>query len=458
MTNAIVQVNVSQTIAATPSKLQRTGAMISLGATTLTPGTYGLLTQKADLTGILVAPQTISSITWTSSVVTVTTAVPHGYPVGSQISLTIAGAAPTGYNGTFLATIASTTTFTYPLVSNPGTMTTPGTVVVANVTQLSAMVNTFYAQPGQIGVYVLELGVLSGANANTALDTWITNNQSMFYSYLVAREMAQDGSYPTFLSSYNAPTKKVYFFSTVTLSTYASITSSGLNKCAPCLIEAPGIPSSEFSMAAPFWVTLNANPSSTNRVPPLCFSFLFGVTPYPVSTTLAATLKAANVWIVSSGAEGGISDLILLWGNMPDGNPWNYWYSADWTQINLDLNISNTIINGSNTTINPLYYNQDGINRLQASAAQTMQQAISYGLALGQLVQTELDPQTFADNINAGLYGGQVVVNAVPFATWNKANPSTYSEGIYGGLAALYTPLRGFEQILFNLNVSNLAA
>jgi hypothetical protein len=150
--------------------------------------------------------------------------------------------------------------------------------------------------------------------------------------------------------------------------------------------------------------------------------------------------------------------VILVWGNMPDGNPWNYWYSADWSQINLDLNISNTIINGSNTTINPLYYNQDGINRLQQSAVSTMQQAISYGLALGQLVQTELDPDTFAANLSAGLYAGQVVVNAVPFAIWNKANPSTYSEGIYGGMAAVYTPARGFEQILFNLNISNLAA
>jgi hypothetical protein len=50
-----------------------------------------------------------------------------------------------------------------------------------------------------------------------------------------------------------------------------------------------------------------------------------------------------------------------------------------------------------------------------------------------------------------------VVVNAVPFTTWVGSNPSTYAEGIYGGLTCLYTPARGFEQILFNLNVSDLA-
>lgn len=457
MTNAIVQVNVSQTIAPTPNKLQRTGAMISLGATTLTPGTYGLLTQQSSLTSLLVAPQAISTIVWASSVVTVTTAVAHGYPVGSVISLTIAGAAPAGYNGTFQATITSTTQFTYALVSNPGTATTTGTVVVGNVTQLSAMVNTFYSQPGSLSVYVLELGVLTGANANTALGAYITANPNFFYSFLVTREMSQDAGYPTFVSAYNATTAKVYFYSTVTLSTYAALTASGLNKCAPCLIEAPGIPSTEFTMAAAWWVTLNANPSSSNKVPPLCFSYLVNVTPYPITGPLASTFIASNVWYVSTGAEGGISNLILVWGNMPDGNPWNYWYSADWSQINLDLNISNTIINGSNTTINPLYYDQNGIDRLQASAAKTLQQAISYGLALGQLVQVTLDPGTFAQNVSAGLYVGQVVINAVPFATWNAANPSTYAEGIYGGMAALYSPARGFEQILFNLNVSNFA-
>jgi hypothetical protein len=63
MSNAIVQVNVSQTLAAAPNQLQRTGAMISQGGTTLTAGTYGLLTQTADLTPLLPAAQTNISVT-----------------------------------------------------------------------------------------------------------------------------------------------------------------------------------------------------------------------------------------------------------------------------------------------------------------------------------------------------------------------------------------------------------
>lgn len=459
MTNQIVTVNVSQTIAPKPNQLQRTGAFISQGGTTLTPGTYSLLTQESDLTPLLVTPQTIITLTWLSSVVTVTTAVAHGYPVGSVIPLTIAGAAPAGYNGTFNATITTTTQFTYPLVSNPGSETAAGTVISAFAAQLSAMANTFYAQPGQLGVYVLELGPGTAAAGVAALDAYITANPGFFYSYLIPRGWDAETTYPQMLLDYNAPTAKVYFFTTVTLSTYANITGTGLNKCAPCMIESvsPAIGAGEFSMAAMFWATLNANPSSSNKVPPLCFTFLVGVTAGTWTGPQLTAFKTNNVNFVNTGAEGGISNTILQWGHTPDGNPWNYWYSTDWSQINLDLEISNTIINGSNTNINPLYYDQNGVNRLQASAVDTMQEAVSFGLALGQLVQTQLDPVEFNNNVSAGLYLGQVVVNAVPFAIWVDQNPNTFAQGVYGGLSALYTPARGFEQIIFQLNVSNFA-
>jgi hypothetical protein len=459
MTNAIVQVNVSQTIAPAPNTLQRTGAMISQGGTNTTTGTYTLLTQDSSITPILAPPQTLSTLVWASSVVTATTAVAHGYPVGVQIQLTIAGANPAGYNGTFLATITSSTQFTYPLVSNPGTQVSAGTVVNAFTTQLGAMVDTFFAQNGNISCYVLELGTGTSTTGIAALQAYIVANPGFFYSYLIPRGWDADSTYPAFLAQYNAANALVYFYTTVTLSTYANIVSTGLNKCAPCLIEStnPAIPSTEFSMASVWWTTLNANPSSSNKVPPLCFTYLVDVTAGTWTGAQLTAFKTNNVMFVATGAEGGISNTIVQWGNMPDGNPWNYWYSADWSQINLNLNISNTIINGSNNTINPLYYDQDGVNRLEASAVQTMQQAISYGLAVGQLIQTELDPVTFANNVSANLYLGNVVVNAVPFATWVAQNPSTYAEGIYGGLSALYTPARGFEQILFNLNVSDLA-
>jgi len=455
MTNQIVTVNVSQTIAPTPSKLQRTGAFISQGGTNLAANAKTLLTQLSDLTPILATGQALASLAWSGGTVTGTTSTAHGYPNGQTISLTIAGATPSGYNGTYNCTITGTTTFTYALVGNPGAETVPGTVVSANAAQLTAMATTFFAQPGQVSVYVLELGPGDAAHGVTALQAYITANPGVIYSYLIPRGWDAESTYPAFLHNYNSTTAKTYFYTTVTLASYSNITN--LDKCAPMLIEAPGIPSTEFTMAAMFWTTLNANPSSANKVPPLSYSYLVGVTAYPITNSVATTLKAANVNYVTTGAEGGISNTILVWGNMPDGRPWNYWYSTDWSQINLELDLANEIINGSNTSINPLYYNPDGVNRLQARAVKTMTNAVSYGLALGQVIQTQLDPDTFAANVSAGVYAGQVVVNAVPFSTYVAQNPSAYSQGEYDGLAAVYTPARGFAQIIFNLNVTDFA-
>jgi hypothetical protein len=221
-----------------------------------------------------------------------------------------------------------------------------------------------------------------------------------------------------------------------------------------------GASPTEFTMAAPFYVALNYNPGPTNKVPPYAFSFLFGVTPFPTfgNSALIQSLKVGNVNYVGTGAEGGISDLILLWGHTMDGRPFNYWYSVDWMQINIDEAISNAIINGSNTTINPLYYNQDGINRLEDVAANVGASAVSFGLAIGRIIQVGLDPTTFNNNLTNGLYTGNVVVNAVPFATYLRAKPGDYKIGEYDGLTMVYTPARGFEHIVFNIVVTDFVA
>jgi subtilase family serine protease len=68
----------------------------------------------------------ISSMTWASGTVTVTSASPHQLAVGAQVTVIISGVTPNGYNGTFLATITGASTFTYPLSASPGTVTVQG--------------------------------------------------------------------------------------------------------------------------------------------------------------------------------------------------------------------------------------------------------------------------------------------------------------------------------------------
>lgn len=71
----------------------------------------------------------ISGATWSSGtgLVTVTTAAAHGLANGA--SVTIVGATPIAYNGTFTATVTGSNTFTIPLASNPGAYVSGGDIV-----------------------------------------------------------------------------------------------------------------------------------------------------------------------------------------------------------------------------------------------------------------------------------------------------------------------------------------
>lgn len=62
---------------------------------------------------------------WASGVVTVTTADAHGFVTGAYVNMS--GFTPDGYNGTYLVTVTSPTTFTYDLASDPGAQTVAGT-------------------------------------------------------------------------------------------------------------------------------------------------------------------------------------------------------------------------------------------------------------------------------------------------------------------------------------------
>lgn len=445
----IVQLNVSQTIAPAPDTLQQTGAIISVGGTSTAANTSTLLTQAADLTPILAAAVVITTITWSGSVATVTTTSTHGYTTGDLI--TIAGMTPTGYNGTFAITVTSSTTFTYALVSNPGSQTVAGVATDADVAELVAQVTTFFAQGSNVSVYVLELGHGTAVTGVAALAAYITAHPGAYYAYWVPRLWDAESTFVTLVNLYTSNTAKLYFFVTATLSTYASF----LGKSVYMMIEAPTIPATEFTLAGDFYWVLSQKPSSTNKVPPVCFGYRIGVTAYPITNAQKTTFKVANLNYITTGAEGGISNKMVVWGHTADGRPLNYWYSVDWVQINLNLNLSNEIINGSNTSLAPLYYDQNGINRLQNRSLSVMNQAVQNGLALGKVISTKYTQAEFISRLNNGEFAGNIVINAVPFGPYSAANPTHFALGEYDGLSAVYTPSRGFETIIFNLNVTD---
>lgn len=456
MTNQIVTTNVTQTVAPAPSTLQRTGAIVTQGGTSTAANTLSLLTQASDLTPLLPAALALSSASWAGGTVTMATTNPHGFPSGQTISLTIAGMTPAAYNGTYDCTITSTTEFTYALASDPGSATVEGTVTPAAVAELANAVTTFFAQGSSVSVYVLEMGVGDAAHGVTALTSFLTANPGVIYSFLVPKSWDGEATFKTLMADYESTTAKTYFFTTTTVGTYSGY--SSLLKGTYLFVESPDADPTEFGAAAHWWKTLSYNPSSANQVAPLAFSYIYSVTPYPTfgnSSTLAA-LKTSNVNYVGTGAEGGISTAIIFWGHLKDGNPWNYWYSVDWTQINVELALANEVINGSNNPAAPLYYDQAGINRLQARAVKTMQQAVSYGLALGNVIATQMTAAEFTAAYERGDFAGNIAVNAVPFQSYADLNPSDYAIGKYAGVSIVYAPARGFEQIIVNINATQV--
>jgi len=459
--NRIVQLNVSETVAPVPSKLQQTAAVVSMGGTTIATGTVQFIAAPGDLATYLVPAYDISSLTWTTGVATLTTTNPHGIPVGQTTKIQVSGMTPAGYNGTFTATSATTTELNYGLATNPGTATVFGTVLTGPQIYLTANDDTWWAQ-GNIGTgyYVFEAGSATTATVTTNLQTYLVANPQTIYNWTFLPGMDADQTdLPAFLLLHNTLNALIKFYLPVSLSTYTYWATQNTLKNTFAMIQSPSAsPLTELDVTS--WVEYITAfvPTPTNRLPPSSYTFLNGVTAYsPLPASLITAFTAGNINFVATGAEGGITNTILVQGKNLDGTPANVAYSIDWVQIESNQAISNTVINGSNNPLSPLYYNQNGIDRLQQTVVQVGNTAIASGLALGQVIQVELDPTTFATNVGLGVYAGNFVVNAVPFAIYTALNPSDYANGIYGGLQVAYTPQYGFETIVFNLNVSEFA-
>ena len=97
--------------------------------------------------------QTISSITHVTTTATLTTAIPHGLITGNKV--TISGASPSAYNGTFTITKTGASTFTYVMASDPG------------------------ADAGTVGSYTV-LYAITGVNSNTFIQVNLFKNMLFF--------------------------------------------------------------------------------------------------------------------------------------------------------------------------------------------------------------------------------------------------------------------------------------
>ena len=105
--------------------------------------------------------QTISSITNSTTTATLTTAANHNLTTGAFV--TVSGATPSAYNGTFSITVTGDTTFTYTMLTDPaGSATVVGSYLVGVW--------------GQIG---------GGATGNGGDQVFVENSQTITASYAI---------------------------------------------------------------------------------------------------------------------------------------------------------------------------------------------------------------------------------------------------------------------------------
>lgn len=466
--NPIVTVDVSLDLAPLTNNFQQTGCMISVGGTTVPVGTTAQVSTYAEGLALIIPPANVATMTWTGGVMTVTMAAAHGIPTTTVLPVFLAGnvgstPTDTGYfNGLRTATITSTTAFTYPEVSSPGSLVTPGTMQTGAAIEVQAMLNTFYSQGNLISVNILELSYGTTAVTGAAFETWIVANPLTNYIYLVPRYWGITGSYfiNTIVPQFENPNSMQYFWVTLSPGNYTSITP--IMKDVYATIEDPTVIAAgnglEFSAAAAFYQALSIRPSSSNRVAPFAFRYNYGVTPYAnTNTPSPVTLKAANINYIRTGAEGGLVGTVQFPGCTADGMDFAlWWWNIDQVSISINLNLSNAIINGSNNPLAPLYYDQFGINYLQSVLASTMRQMQSYGLVNGAITQTQLDGPILGLAIQNGQFANQCDINAVPFVLYTAENPSDYGNGEYDGLSVLYIPSRGFIHILVNVLATDI--
>lgn len=317
----------------------------------------------------------------------------------------------------------SLTTGSYHTITSTADFTAIASAASGSV---SNAVNDVYKQ-GSGTFYVLELGATG--QPSTLLDAYISANPNTFYGYLIPDGVIDtDSQFATMTQNYVALDSKTYFFLNCTQEQAAAFNGA---KSVVAHVRSPDADTRELLAAHTFYEVIRSSPSSANKLTPFAFRYLYGVTPWQDKGNAAtmANMKANYLNFAGTGAQGGVSEDLLFWGYTLDGKPLSYWYAVDWAQIHLARDIAYEIITGSNNKTNPLIYDQRGITRLQLRAETTLN-----------------------TGINVGCIVSGAAVSAVDYGTYITENPGDYAKGIYNGLSATITPMRGFEQITFYLS------
>jgi len=439
ITPQIVNLTAVLTVAPEPSQLQRSGAFVSVGGTTLTTGTYLFCSQLSALQAVL---QTSGSGNQTELNTMGTTFFAQGSSVGAYV-LEL-GAQTSGAAG-----IEALNTW---VTGNPGNFY--AYLLPAAWDNTSEVVGSVIVSAGGTGYTTAPTVAFSGGGGGTGATATATvfngavtgvtiTNPGSGYTAAPTVTFTGAGTGATATSNlaselnivageYASPTGRTYFFITTTV---ANVATYQPNKSVYAFVPSPTATSQEFGAAAHFYQWLVNNPGPVSQLAPMAYRFLNGVTPWP------ATGTAANIQTVLSAfgninlvpPQGGISNTCIFKGTTSDGSQSSLWYGIDFYQITVTNDLAGEVINGSNQEP-PLLYDQNGINHLAAVAQRDLNTAISFGCALSG------------------------TVTAATFASYTAANPANYKAGIYQGLGANIVGQNGFLTVGIQLDAIEFAS
>lgn len=157
--------------------------------------------------------QTISTLENAGLVAGVATALPHGLVNNTEI--TVSGATPAEFNGTFRVTVISPTEFIYTLLSNP----TPAAQTISSITNVGTTATLTTAAP-----HLLTSGsivVISGTTPADYSGTFVINvTGANTFTYTM---LSNPGGVATVMGSYVVDSYKASVFGTYSVSQFAQI-------------------------------------------------------------------------------------------------------------------------------------------------------------------------------------------------------------------------------------------
>jgi hypothetical protein len=437
VTQQIVQENVQVTPAPAPSILQQSGALVSVGGTTITTGDTQFFSGPAAALAVLSDAGNFAELT---NQINTYFAQNSGSPnVGISI-LELGVQSPVSAGITALeAFINGTEQQQFYGYAVPFTWDGLSGVISVTVTDggtgYTGSPTVAFSAPGgsgttATGTVVAVGGVITGVTI-TNPGTGYTAAPTLTFtgSGTDAAATATIGSpLNAMAANFSSNTSKTYFVvktTSTTISAYAPTTKSII-----AWVDSPTAASTESGAAAMLYNLIAQNPSAAMPAGPVAYRFLFGITPWPQTVANQAaitTILTAFGNIALTGAEGQISNAIIFKGTVMSGAQIMQWYGLDWFQIQCKISLAAGVIAGSNTNP-PLIYSQGGINTLETGLQTEVTDGISF-----QLLQS-------------------ASISAVPFATFIADNPSDFPAGIYSGFSATAVSQSGFLTITFDID------